>query len=258
MKIVLLCGGQGTRLREETEYKPKPMVDIGGKPIVLHIMKLFAHYGLREFILCLGYKGDIIKDFFLNYEAMTTDFTIKLGRKHELTYHGAHEEQEFSVTLADTGANSMTGGRVRRIRKYISDDLFMVTYGDGVSDVNIPELIQFHKSHGKLATVTAVRPQSKFGVLNVKGDGLVEQFSEKPSIEGWVNMGYFVFHKKIFDYLRGDETMLEREPLERLAAEGQLMAFKHHGFFFAMDTYREYQLLNDMWATGRAPWKVWS
>ncbi|MFA6032697.1 MAG: glucose-1-phosphate cytidylyltransferase [Myxococcota bacterium] len=257
MKVVILCGGLGTRLREETEYRPKPMVEVGGKPIVLHIMKTFAHYGLKDFILCLGYKGDSIKDYFLNYEEHCNDFTLTLGAKrHPVVFHREHSEQDFRVTMADTGPDTMTGGRIKRIQKYVEDDLFMVTYGDGLADVNIKDLIAFHKSHGKLATVTSVRPVSRFGQMHMKGN-LVTRFAEKPQEEGWMNAGYFVFNRKVFDYLGGDATILEREPLESLARDGQLVAFLHEGFFFAMDTYREYKMLNEMWASGKAPWRVW-
>ena len=257
MKVIILCGGQGTRLREETEYRPKPLVDVGGRPILWHIMKLYAHHGFRDFVLCLGYRGHMIKQYFLDYEAMTNDFTINLGRMHAVAYHGEHDEQNFSVTLADTGQDTMTGGRVKRVQKYVTDDLFMVTYGDGVADVNVAALVDFHKAHGKLATVTTVRPHSRFGVLDVDADGRVLRFAEKPQLDGWANAGFFVFHRKVFDYLGGDDCVLEREPLERLAADGQVVAYRHQGFFYAMDTYREYLALNDYWNSGKAPWKVW-
>ena len=257
MKTVILCGGLGTRLREETEYRPKPMVEVGGRPILWHIMKLYAHYGHRDFVLCLGYRGNTIKEYFLNYEAMNNDFTICLGRQHTLDFHDAHDEQDFRVTLADTGAETLTGGRVKRIERHIDDDLFMVTYGDGVSDVNINAVLDFHKSHGKLATMTTVRPTSRFGVVTVENNGIVSQFTEKPQLDGWVNVGFFIFSKKVFDYLGDGSTMLEQEPLERLAHDNELMAYRHEGFFFAMDTYREYKHLNDIWASDQAPWKVW-
>jgi glucose-1-phosphate cytidylyltransferase len=275
MKIVILCGGQGTRLREETEYRPKPLVDVGGRPILWHIMKLFAHHGFRDFIMCLGYRGNMIKEYFLNYEAMNNDFTICLGRARDegretrgendagdrfapqLTYHGAHSEQDFRVTVADTGLDTMTGGRVRRIRRHITDDTFMVTYGDGLADVDVRSLISFHHTHGRLATVTTVCPTSRFGLIALDDHCRVSRFTEKPRVEGWISAGFFVFNRRIFDYLDGDDCILEREPLERLAAEGQLMAYKHDSFFFAMDTYREYKVLNDLWAAGKAPWRVW-
>jgi len=259
MKVIVLCGGQGTRLREETEYRPKPLVDVGGKPILWHIMKLYAHHGLLDFILCLGYRGQMIKEYFLNYEAMNNDFTICLGRANRVECHGAHGEQDFRVTLADTGADSMTGSRVKQVERYAgSDDTVMVTYGDGLSDVDLGALLAFHKSHGKLATVTTVKPTSRFGILDLAPDGLVKSFAEKPRVEGWASAGYFVFNRRIFDYLSASpDCILERSPLERLAAEGQLAAYRHEGFFFAMDTYREYLHLNDLWNTGKAPWAIW-
>lgn len=257
MKVVILAGGQGTRLREETEFRPKPLVDIGGRPMLWHIMKQYDHYGFREFIIGLGYRGNMIKEYFLNYEAINNDFTICLGRDHRVSFHDAHQEQNFQVTLAETGQDTMTGGRVKKIEKYLDGNTFMVTYGDGLSDVCIPDLLQFHQNHGKLATVTTVRPVSRFGILNLDNDGRVLSFSEKPRLDGWVNAGFFVFERGVLDYLEGDDCILEREPLEQLAHEGQLVAYQHTGFFFAMDTYREYKHLNDVWISGKAPWKVW-
>src|ERR1039457_1606497 len=257
MKVVILCGGQGTRLREETEYRPKPLVEVGGRPILWHIMKSYAHYGFNEFVLCLGYRGNMIKEYFLNYEAMNNDFTICLGQKSHIDFKGAHEEQNFRVTLADTGQETMTGGRIKRVEKYVDGDTFLVTYGDGLADVNIAELLAFHKSHGKIATVTTVRPHSRFGILETASDGTVLEFTEKPQLDGWASAGFLVFKRKLFEYIETDDCILEREPLERLAAEGQLMAYRHEGFFFAMDTYREYLYLNELWRSGRAPWRVW-
>jgi len=256
MKVVILCGGQGTRLREETEFRPKPLIMIGQRPILWHIMKLYAHHGFSEFILCLGYRGHMIKEYFLNYEAMNNDFTIGLGSTNRVAYHDAHAEQDFLVTLAETGLESMTGGRLRQVRRYVEDDTFMMTYGDGVSDVDIRKLMRFHQEHGKVATVTAVQPTSRFGILDMDGDR-VKSFAEKPKLEGWSSAGFFVFDQRIFDYLGGNDCILEREPLERLALEGELMVYRHGGFFYAMDTYREYEALNAMWAGGKAPWKVW-
>ncbi len=257
IKTIILAGGIGTRLREETEYRPKPMVEIGGHPIIWHIIKQYAHHGFRDFVLCLGYRGTMIKEYFLNYEAMTTDFTVCLGRLHQVAYHGSHNEQDYRVTLADTGLNTMTGGRVRRAGKYIDHDTFLVTYGDGVSDVNIRDLVAFHHAHGKLATLTTVRPISRFGNLTIDDEGHVSRFAEKPQLDDWVNAGYFVFNRRVLDYLDGDECILEQKPLERLTHEGQLMAYRHSGFFFAMDTYREYVYLNELWNSGKAPWRVW-
>jgi glucose-1-phosphate cytidylyltransferase len=257
IQVVILCGGLGTRLREETEFRPKPMVEIGGKPILWHIMKLFAHYGLKEFILCLGYRGNMIKEYFLNYEAIGSDFTIELSTPRAIEYHGQHEEHDFKVTLADTGPNTMTGGRVKRIERFIQRDTFIVTYGDGLADVNINDLLEFHRGHGKLATLTSVRPISRFGILDLESDGRVKRFAEKPQADGWINAGFFVFNRGVFDYLGGDACVMEHEPMERLAADGQLVAFRHNGFFFAMDTYREYEALNRIWESGPVPWKVW-
>src|SRR5690348_16153547 len=216
MKVVILCGGQGTRLREETEFRPKPLVDVGQRPILWHIMKLYSHYNFREFVLCLGYRGNMIKEYFLNYEAVINDFTISLSSHHRIVYHDAHDEQDFQVTLADTGLNAMTGGRIMRAWRYIDGDTFMVTYGDGLSNVNIKALVEFHQQHGRLATVTAVQPSSRFGILDLDQDRVVS-FAEKPKLEGWSSAGFFVFNRKILDYLGGDDCILEREPLERLA-----------------------------------------
>lgn len=258
MKTIILCGGQGTRLREETEYRPKPLVDIGGRPILWHIMKIYAHHGFRDFVLCLGYRGNMIKEYFLNYEAMNNDFTICLGRKSSINLHGAHEEQDFHVTLADTGIDSMTGARVKRVEPYIDDDLFMVTYGDGLSNIDLGKLVQFHRQHGRLATITTVRPISRFGILELSDEGQVQDFAEKPQINGWASAGFFVFNRQVLDYLSSEPgCVLEREPMERLASAGELMAYRHDGFFYAMDTYREYMVLNDLWNTGQAPWAVW-
>jgi len=253
--VVILCGGLGTRLREETEFKPKPMVEIGGKPVLWHIMKTYAYYGFRRFILCLGYKGDVIKDYFLNYEAMSNDFTIHLGSKNNLTYQSNHPEQDFDVTLVDTGLKTMTGGRVKRIEQFIESDAFMVTYGDGLANLDIGQLVDYHFSHGKLATLTAARPPSRYGILEFMANGQVKRFREKVQTE-WINGGFLVLNRRVFDYLDSD-CVLEREPMERLAAEGQLMAFPHEGFWLGMDTYREYEMLNQMWDAGNAAWKIW-
>lgn len=256
MKVVILCGGQGTRLREETEYRPKPLVDVGGRPILWHIMKLYAHHGFSEFVLCLGYRGNMIKDYFLNYEAMNNDFTIRLGKQNQISFHDVHPEQDFQVTLADTGLETMTGGRVKRVSRYVPDEDFFVTYGDGLSNVNIEELYRYHKSHGKLATLTTVRPISRYGIVDVDTSGQVQRFVEKPRLDGIASAGFMVFNRRVFDYL-DEHCILEAEPLERLVREGQLMSYLHDGFFFAMDTYREYKALNELWDSGKAPWKVW-
>jgi glucose-1-phosphate cytidylyltransferase len=258
MRVVILCGGQGTRLREETEFRPKPLVEVGQRPILWHIMKMYAHFGFPHFVLCLGYRGNMIKEYFLNYEAMSNDFTISLGSQHGLTYHGNHREQDFQVTLVDTGLQSLTGGRVKRVQQYIDQDTFMVAYGDCVADVDLRSLAQYHREHGKLATVTVVRPASRFGILDLDDNRRVARFAEKPLMDCWASAGFFVFSRGVLDYLDGDSCVLEREPLERLTAEGELMAFCHDGFFFAMDTYREYLALNELWDTGKAPWAVWA
>lgn len=261
MKVVILCGGLGTRLREETEFRPKPMLEIGGKPILWHIMKIYAQHGFREFVLCLGYKGEMIKDYFLNYEAMNNDFTIWLGQKEKngVEFHGNHGEAEWSVTLAETGVNAMTGARVKRIERYIDGPEFFATYGDGVADINMQELLRFHRSHGRVATVTGVHPgASRFGELITDSDHVV-RFSEKLRFgEVFVSGGFFVFNRDFFKYLHdGDGCVLEHEPLERMAAEGQLMIYRHPGFWQPMDTLRDWQLLNEMWNKGNRPWKSW-
>ncbi len=260
MKTVILCGGQGTRIRDASESLPKPLLPIGGKPIVWHIMKGFAAHGVRDFVLCLGYKGWLIKEFFLNYRTMTTDVTVTLGRHDALEFHGQHNEDDWNVTLANTGDATQTGGRVAAIRRYVEgDDIFSVTYGDGVSDVDVSKLIEFHRSHGKLATITAVRPPGRFGEM-VIADSAVKEFNEKPQIaEGFINGGFFIFDaKRIWEYLGTDsQSVLEREPLRQLAADGQLMAYPHTGYWQPMDTAREYGLLNELWDSGRAPWKTW-
>jgi glucose-1-phosphate cytidylyltransferase len=257
MKVVILCGGLGTRLREETEFRPKPMVEVGGRPILWHIMKIYAHHGFRDFVLCLGYRGNIIKEYFLNYEAMNNDFTMRLGEKSHIQCHGHHAEEGFKVTLADTGLDCQTGGRLAKVQKYIDGDTFLLTYGDGLSDVNIRRLLEFHQSHGKIATVTSVPPISRFGMLDLAEEGGVRKFAEKPRTDGWMSAGFFAFQREFFDYLGADDCIMEREPLERLAGEGQLMAYRHDGFFYGMDTYREYQYLNDLWNRRQAPWKSW-
>jgi glucose-1-phosphate cytidylyltransferase len=260
MKAVILCGGQGTRIRDAGENLPKPMLPIGGKPIAWHIMKMYAQAGVTEFVLCLGYKGWAFKEFFLNYRAMTTDVTITLGRHDALEFHGRHQEEDWKVTLAETGEETMTGGRVAAIRRYVEgDDLFLLTYGDGVSDVDIGASIAFHRTHGKIATVSAVRPPGRFGEMRIT-DGRVTEFNEKPNTtEGFINGGFFVLDaKRIWPYLgTNPATILEREPLQSLGRDGQLAAFPHTGFWQPMDTAREFALLNEMWSTGKAPWKTW-
>ena len=252
MKVVILCGGKGYRLQEETEFKPKPLVPIGGRPILWHIMRNYSFYGYREFILCLGYRGDMIKDYFVNYDLQNGDVTVKLGER-DIKYEDKHSEN-YDVTLAETGLNTMTGGRLKRIQKYINDDTLMVTYGDGVSDININDLLKYHNNHGKIATVSAFHPISRFGVLDLDRAGMVRRFDEKPIENDYINMGFFVFNKRIFDYLTDDNCVLEQEPLRQLAKSGELMAYKHEGVFHVMDTYRDYISLNEMWNKGEAKW----
>ena len=258
MKAVILCGGLGTRLREETEFRPKPLVEIGGRPILWHIMKVFGHQGMREFVLCLGYKGNLIKEFFLNYEAMTNDIQVQLGVKFGLTYLGEHEEQDYTVKLVETGPTAGTGARVARIQRHVAGERFMVTYGDGLANVNIPQLIAFHEAHGKLATITTVRIPGRFGVVDASPEGRVARFREKPTEDAWISAGYFVFEPGVFEYLwPTDDCILERDPLERLVRNGQLMAFRHEGEFYPMDTHRDHLALNELWSSGKAPWKIW-
>jgi glucose-1-phosphate cytidylyltransferase len=258
VKAVLLAGGLGTRMREETEFRPKPMVEIGGKPVLWHLMKIFGAQGITDFVVCAGYKGEQIKEYFLNYAALTNDFTVRLGRDGGVVFHGDHLERDWTVTVADTGQSTLTAGRVERIEEYVRGERFVVTYGDGLADIDISALLAFHASHGLRATITTVRPLSRFGLVDVDDRQRVTRFREKPQMDDWVSAGFFVFEPEVFDYLRdSDDTMLEQEPLARLAAERQLAAYRHEGFWQPMDTYRESQLLGEMWASGDAPWKVW-
>lgn len=255
MKTVILAGGYGTRIRDVADDIPKPMIPIGPYPILWHIMKSYAHFGHKDFIICLGYKGQVIKDFFLNYEAYTRDFTISFGTG-ELNYHNSHKESDWRVTLTDTGGNSMTGSRISRIRDYIGDEDFMLTYGDGVSDVDIDKLLEFHKSHGKILTVTGVRPPGRFGEMLSDDIGKVIAFNEKPQASaGRISGGFFVASPKLFDYVTDDEDLVfEQEPIHRLVTDNQLMMFEHDGFWQPMDTSREYLLLNSLYEKGNAPW----
>ncbi|NGO38569.1 glucose-1-phosphate cytidylyltransferase [Limisphaera ngatamarikiensis] len=258
MKVVIFCGGMGTRLREETEFRPKPMVPIGDRPILWHIMKLYAHYGHKEFILCLGYKGEIIKEYFRNYQWFTSDVTLRLGPRPRIKYHNQHPEEDWVVTLVDTGLHTQTGGRLKRALRFIDDDTFLCTYGDGLTDSDINASIAFHRRQKKIVTITAVRPTGRFGDLEIEGDRVVA-FNEKPEKQtNYINGGFFVMDRRIEQYLTDDNCVLEREPLERLAAEGQIAAWRHDGFWQCMDTYREQQLLTQLWNSGQAPWKVWA
>lgn len=256
MKAILLAGGLGTRLREETEFRPKPMVEVGGRPILWHIMKNLAHFGITDFIVATGYKSQMIKEYFLNYEAWNNDFSVELGRKDSLIFHDEHEESHWTVTVAFTGETTMTGGRVFLSAKYLDDEPFLVTYGDGLADVDIEALTAFHKRSECLATVTTVQPTSRFGVMDVATDGRVISFAEKPRLEGWINIGFFIMRPAALQYLDGD-CVLEEEPLASLARDGQLSAYRHQGFWQPMDTFREAKLLNDLWDSGKAPWRIW-
>ncbi|WP_022662586.1 glucose-1-phosphate cytidylyltransferase [Paucidesulfovibrio longus] len=259
MQAVILCGGLGTRLREETEFRPKPMVNIGSKPILWHIMKIYATQGITEFVLCLGYKGEMIKNYFCHYELMNNDVTLELGRPDQLCIHQKHSEAGWKITLADTGPKTLKGGRLKRIEKYIDGDTFMVTYGDGVADVDLKALLAFHKSHGKMATVTGISPKSQFGILNTD-DAQVKSFMEKPDqvSTDLVSGGFFVFDRRLFSYLSEDEDCdFEYGPLEQIAREGELMVYRHDGYWSCMDTLRDTEHLNDLWNRGAAPWKIW-
>jgi len=256
MKVVILCGGLGTRLREETEFRPKPMVEVGGRPILWHIMKSYAHYGYTDFVLCLGYKGDMIRNYFLNYETHNRDLTVTLG-SGQIAIHKSHAEAGWQVTLAETGETTLTGSRLKRIESYLTGDRFMVTYGDGVADVDISRLLAFHEAHGKLGTVTAVRPSSRFGELSIQND-MVQVFKEKPQVgEGWINGGFFIFERAVLDLIKTDDESLEQGLLMKLASLKELAVYQHEGFWQCMDTYREMVLLNDLWQSNKAPWAAW-
>lgn len=257
MKAVILAGGLGTRISEETHLRPKPMIEIGGKPILWHIMKIYSAYGINHFVICLGYKGYLIKEYFANYRQHMSDMTLNLA-DNSMTIHNNFAE-DWKITLIDTGENSMTGGRIKRIYDYVKDDEnFCLTYGDGVSDVNISKLIEFHKANGKLATLTATQPPGRFGALNISDKNLITEFQEKPDGDGnFINGGFFVLSPKVIDYIEGDKTLWEQEPLKNLTRDGQLMAYKHTGFWQPMDTLRDKTHLEDLWQSGKAPWKVW-
>lgn len=257
MKIVILCGGRGTRIRDIAADLPKPMIPIGSSPILWHIMKTYSHYGFNEFILCLGYKGEVIREYFYNYEILSSDFTIELGTRN-IQIHNEHPETEWKITLVDTGLNAMTGARVKRIERFIDGDTFMLTYGDGVTDLDIRKLLQYHKSHDKIGTVTAVRPPSQYGELTIHEDQVLS-FSEKEKEQNSsINGGYFVFRKDIFEYLEdNDACILERGPLEKLAFDGELKVFQHKGFWQCMDTNRDHKFLSETWGRGDPSWKVW-
>jgi len=257
LKVVILAGGFGTRISEESHLKPKPMVEIGEKPILWHIMKAYSHYGFNEFIICLGYKGYCIKEYFAHYYLHESDVTFDFRNGNDNIVH-RHSAEPWSVTLVNTGLDTMTGGRVKRVRPYVGNEPFMLTYGDGVSDVDIRKLFEYHKNHGKLATVTSTQPGGRFGSLNLSEDGKALAFQEKPHGDGsWINAGFFVMEPQVFDYIDDDTVILEKEPLENLVRDGELMAYRHKGFWQPMDTLRDKNHLEDLWKSGKAPWKVW-
>jgi glucose-1-phosphate cytidylyltransferase len=255
MKVAILAGGVGSRLSEETELKPKPMVEIGGRPILWHIMKHYSHYGFNEFVIALGYKGEAIKTYMVDYCPLNSNLTVNL-RTGQVRVNGGYKP-DWVVDLVETGIPTMTGGRIKRLAPYLGNETFMLTWGDGVSDVDLRRLLGFHRAHGKLATLTAVRPAARFGHLDLDGDRVAE-FSEKPQTrEGWINGAFFVLEPGVMDYIEGDDTQWERDPLERLARDGQLMAYRHGSFWQCMDTLRDKVLLNELWSSGRAPWRIW-
>ena len=255
MKVVLLAGGFGTRISEESHLRPKPMIEIGEQPILWHIMKQYSAYGFHDFVICLGYKAYMIKEYFAEYFLHTSDVTFDLAN-NSMTVHNNYSEP-WKVTLIDTGLNTMTGGRVKRVQPYIGNEPFLLTYGDGVSDVNINELVKFHQSHGKIATMTAIQPDGKFGVLDIENDQILAFREKSKSDTGWINGGFMVLQPEIFSYIEGDSTVLEKQPLETISMQGQLMSYKHEGFWQCMDTQRDKQLLEKLWASNTAPWKVW-
>lgn len=258
MKVVILAGGFGTRISEESHLKPKPMIEVGGMPIMWHIMKLYSHYGFNDFVICAGYKQYVIKEYFSNYFLHKSDITYDFTTgKHDMIIHNNNAEP-WRVTVVDTGLNTMTGGRVKRVKEYLGDEPFMVTYGDGVSNVNIRELVEFHQKHGKHMTLTGVKPEGRFGVMDFSPEDAVLSFREKSKEDsGWINGGFLVCNPKVLDFIEGDSIMLEREPMENLAKDGQLMCYKHHGFWQCMDTLRDKEKLEKLWNENIAPWKVW-
>jgi glucose-1-phosphate cytidylyltransferase len=262
MSVVILCGGQGTRIREASESLPKPLIDIGGKPILWHIMKMYGHYGIRRFVLALGYKGWNIKRFFLDYRENVSDLSVHLSARHETMFHNAVADEDWEITFAETGLNTATGARLRRVRQYVTGNTFMMTYGDGIGPVDLAAVLEFHRSHGRIGTVTGVHPSSRYGEMQVDpGTKLVTEFNEKPTVAtDWVSGGFFVFQREFLDlYLDDDPDLyLERRPLQQLARDGQLAVFPHEAFWMGMDTYRDYLQLNALWDSGNPPWKVWN
>lgn len=255
-RVLVLCGGQGTRLKEETEFRPKPMVEVGGRPLLWHIMQIYASQGFRSFVLALGFKGHVIRDYFLNYRARTADFTFVPGDGGGVTWHGDLDIAGWEITFVDTGENTPTGGRVRRASRYVDGDVFLMTYGDGVADIDVRALLAYHRRHGRLATVTGLKPVSRFGVLEADGEGRVSRFREKPRLDGMVSGGFFVLDRRVVEDL-DDDCVFEEGPIERLAEKGELMVHPHDGFWFSVDTYRDYLEINRMWDAGERPWKRW-
>lgn len=257
MKVVILAGGYGTRISEESHLRPKPMIEIGERPILWHIMKHYSTYGFNDFIICLGYKGYFIKEYFEHYFLHESDITFDFSNQNHRVIH-YHQAEPWKVTLVNTGIDTMTGGRIKRIKPYVENQTFLMTYGDGVSDINLHQLVEFHNNNKKIATVTSIQPSGRFGALNIDESGKVDAFQEKPKGDGaWINAGFFVLEPEIFDYIDGDQTSLEYEPLERVAKENQLMAYRHAGFWQAMDTLRDKNHLESLWKSGEAPWKIW-
>lgn len=257
MKVVILAGGFGTRISEESHLRPKPMIEIGGRPILWHIMKYYSHYGYNEFVICLGYKGNIIKEFFMDYYLYDSDVTFDFSNNNKMIINN-NVSEPWKVTLVDTGLNTATGGRIKRVQQYIGSETFMLTYGDGVSDININNLVKFHKEHGKIVTISAIQPAGRFGVLDIGENNIINKFAEKSKEDvGWINGGFMILEPEIFKYLENDNTVFELEPLSKLAKQGQLVAYKHYGFWQCMDTQRDKQLLEKIWASNKAPWKVW-
>ena len=254
--VVILCGGKGTRLREETEYKPKPLVEIGGKPVLWHVMRGYSYHGFNNFILCLGYKGNAIKEFFLNYEYMSSDFYLNVKTKKHKILDNQNSMEKWEIIFADTGKDTNTGGRIKKVEKYIKSEIFMATYGDGISDVNIGNLLAFHLQHKKIATITGFHPRTKYGQVKIGEKGKIISFQEKPRLEDFINGGFFVFNKAFFNYL-DDECVLEKEPFEKLVDEQQMVLYKHEGFWFAVDTYKDYLEINSMYKNNQTPWMVW-
>ena len=257
IRTVIFCGGSGTRMREQTEYIPKPLVTVGDRPILWHIMKIYSHYGLNDYVLCLGYRGDMIREYFLNYEWLTQDFTMNLRSRLEWTTHEQHKIEDWTITFADTGQKTLTAGRLQKVEKFLKgSDTFMATYGDGVADVDVKKLLKFHKDNGKIATITGAHPSSKYGLLQTDPDKCIVSFQQKPKLGEYINIGFMVFEKKVFDYLEEDK-MIEDVFVE-LAKEGEIVMYPHEGFFHSMDTFKDYEDLNELWAKGKTPWALWA